>query len=387
MWMYLFLFLALMVGIPLAMLVAVICATVYSIKAHPPVRSLLLKHLFTTAAFSLVDLIVLVSLPYLQISFGPIWVPLIAWWMARLVILIAWLVSTRSQHHIEQIKSLKQRMRPFSMVFYALNITLFAVMLYGFVYEPHNLRVTHLTFSTDRQLPQNTLRIAHISDIHVTRLTQREHDLIKKVAAIKPDLILLTGDYLNLSILDDPSAQQNARWMLSQLDAPLGVYAVNGTVEGSEEMETLFSGLEITVLENETARIKNSDLHLVGVTDSHYAMDDALSLAQTAGKLPPVAFTILLYHTPDLIEAAADIGIDLYLAGHTHGGQIRLPFYGALITFSAYGKQYEMGQYNVGSTTLYVTRGIGLEGSIAPRARFLCPPELVIIDLEMESSP
>ena len=96
---------------------------------------------------------------------------------------------------------------------------------------------------------------------------------------------------------------------------------------------------------------------------------------------PPEAYTLLLYHSPDLIETASSVGVDLYLAGHTHGGQVRLPFYGAVITFSAYGKQYEMGWYEVGATTLYVSRGLGMEGWDAPRMRFLCPPEMEVVEL------
>jgi predicted MPP superfamily phosphohydrolase len=91
--------------------------------------------------------------------------------------------------------------------------------------------------------------------------------------------------------------------------------------------------------------------------------------------------SLLLYHTPDLIETADREEIDLYLAGHTHGGQVRLPFFGAIVTMSAYGKQYEMGLYQLNPTTLYVSRGVGMEGMGLPRVRFLCPPEIVLIEL------
>ncbi|MCA1553353.1 MAG: metallophosphoesterase, partial [Chloroflexi bacterium] len=93
-------------------------------------------------------------------------------------------------------------------------------------------------------------------------------------------------------------------------------------------------------------------------------------------------FTILLYHSPDLAPQAAALGtIDLQLAGHTHGGQVRLPFYGALLTSSLYGKQLEMGLYQLRDMLLYVSRGVGLEGMGAPRARFRCRPEVTLITL------
>jgi len=83
-------------------------------------------------------------------------------------------------------------------------------------------------------------------------------------------------------------------------------------------------------------------------------------------------------HSPDLVEAASERGIDLYLAGHTHGGQIRLPLYGAIATSSIYYKEYEAGWFQVERTHLYVSRGLGLEGASAPRARFLCRPEVAV---------
>jgi len=71
----------------------------------------------------------------------------------------------------------------------------------------------------------------------------------------------------------------------------------------------------------------------------------------------------------------------LQLSGHTHGGQVRLPVYGALYAASLYGKRFESGRRQVGDLTLYVTRGIGLEGKSAPRVRFLCPPEIILWEI------
>jgi hypothetical protein len=73
--------------------------------------------------------------------------------------------------------------------------------------------------------------------------------------------------------------------------------------------------------------------------------------------------------------------MDLYLCGHTHGGQVRLPFYGALVTFSRYGKKYEAGEYIVGNTVMYVNRGVGMENN-APRIRFLTRPEVALIEVK-----
>lgn len=81
---------------------------------------------------------------------------------------------------------------------------------------------------------------------------------------------------------------------------------------------------------------------------------------------------------PDLVEDLT--GADLYLAGHTHGGQVRVPGYGALVTFSRFDKKYEMGRYDVNGTALYVHRGVGFEPGL-PKVRFLCRPEIAVFDL------
>jgi predicted MPP superfamily phosphohydrolase len=73
--------------------------------------------------------------------------------------------------------------------------------------------------------------------------------------------------------------------------------------------------------------------------------------------------------------------VDLQVSGHTHGGQVRVPGFGALVTGSLYGKRFEAGRIQVGSMILYVTRGLGLEGAAAPRLRLFCRPEMVLWEI------
>ncbi len=94
--------------------------------------------------------------------------------------------------------------------------------------------------------------------------------------------------------------------------------------------------------------------------------------------VPPQAFKVLLAHSPDMARPAADLGIDLVLAGHTHGGQVRLPLVGALYSQTFLGRRYAAGLFSFGTTKLYVNRGIG--NAFVP-FRFLCPPEVTVIHL------
>jgi predicted MPP superfamily phosphohydrolase len=148
-------------------------------------------------------------------------------------------------------------------------------------------------------------------------------------------------------------------------------------------MALLVEGTDVVWLEQEavTVNVRGQPVTLVGVACSHRQGLDAARLAQAVDGIPADAFTLLLYHSPDLILEAAEHQVDLYLGGHTHGGQLRLPFYGAIITSSMYGKRYASGLFEEGDTTMYISRGLGFEGGGMPRARFLCRPEIVSIEL------
>lgn len=267
----------------------------------------------------------------------------------------------------------------------AVNLGILGLFLHGYLHGPFDLRTTqvNLTFA-DLSAEVPPLRIVHLSDTHVERTTAREKEIVRRVNELEPDLIMLTGDYLNLSYLRDETAIDDFRSLISQLKARYGIYAVRGSVDSLDPTATLFDGLEVVVLENESVRldVHGQEVHIVGVACSHKLRIDYSRFDRALEGVPDDALTILLYHSPDLMEKAVDEGIDLYLAGHTHGGQIRLPFYGAILTGSIYGKQYEAGLYHEGETYLYVSRGLGMEGGSAPRVRFLCPPEIVIHTLQ-----
>jgi predicted MPP superfamily phosphohydrolase len=244
------------------------------------------------------------------------------------------------------------------------------------------------------------VHVVHLTDLHIERNSYREAAIVRKVNALQPDLIVLTGDYLNLSRLSDPTSAAHLRQFVAQLQAPYGVYAVRGTVEPSpRSMAWLVEGTGLTWLEQEAATIdvRGQRITLLGVACSHdealdtERLDRALRQLDSPPTDTPGPFTLLLYHSPDLILEAAARQIDLYLSGHTHGGQIRLPFIGPIVTGSRYGRRYVAGLFQVpwsggaagrqGQTWMYNSRGLGLEGSAMPRARFLCPPEIVSIRL------
>ena len=274
-----------------------------------------------------------------------------------------------------------------------MQLSITAAYLWGLIIEIHRLRLTHRTLEiAGFKGVGPPIRLLHITDLHIERLTRREAEVMRIVRESAPDIIVMTGDYVNLSYNQDPTTYAQVRRLLGQLSAPYGVYATLGSppVDLREEVVPLFEGLDICLMRRDTAIIQfapNRELILLGLDCTHHLPTDRQRLAHLVAKTSDHAPRLLLYHSPELMPEAMRHGLDLYLCGHTHGGQVRLPFIGPLLTSSQLGRRYVMGLYQEEGTHLYVSRGIGLEGLSAPRVRFLAPPEMTLITIVGENSP
>lgn len=253
-----------------------------------------------------------------------------------------------------------------------------ASLAYAFLGEPWWLEVTHTDIPVAGLPPAlHGLTIAHLSDFHHSAVVPREHvrravDLANSLGA---DLLLLTGDY----VTGDPVYIAPVATELSRLRAPRGAYAVLGNHDHWVDAPAITAALGdigIRVLRNASAPIAGG-LWLVGVDDIWV---DAADLPAALAGVPANAPRILLVHNADFMERAEvqEHRFDLVLAGHTHGGQVRLPGRGALIVPSRYGQKYAGGLVSLPHALVYVSRGIGL---VSPPVRFLCRPEIAFIRL------
>jgi predicted MPP superfamily phosphohydrolase len=248
--------------------------------------------------------------------------------------------------------------------------------LYAGLVEPRWLEVTHVEVATARLSPgARSIRIVHISDVHADAGAGLEARLPTVIAAQHPDVIVFTGDALN-----DAAGLPRFRRLMTELARVAPTFAVRGNwdVHRWDELD-LFGTTGARELDGTAASIAlrgGVELWLAGAADGS---PERLDRALTA--IPPDAPRVMLYHHPDQMPRARAAGVDLYCAGHTHGGQIALPWYGAIITMSKDGKRYEAGLYREGATSLYVNRGIGVEGGGSPRVRFFARPEVTVIDL------
>ncbi len=335
-------------------------------------------------AFVAADAILLVLLPRLGLSFGPlnsVWNELA---LARWVVGLGCVGVIRLVDPAGFGSAL--------MAFTLVQGLLTACVIYACYVEPFALEVTRLDVPLPGLPPGARLRIVQLSDVHLERLTRREERALSLVRDLEPDYVFLTGDYLNLSYVEDPkSAEQFNAWA-RRLRAGRGVYAVAGgpPVETPWQAAGLFRGTGVRLLDDEALILTHDGcrLQIVGVSCSRDKTADGVTLNRILEHTESGLPTILLYHTPDLMPAAAATGrIDVYLAGHTHGGQLCLPGYGALFTCSDFGKRYEAGPYRQERTLMYVNRGVGLEGLSGPRARFFSRPEVLCLTLTGPRGP
>lgn len=252
-----------------------------------------------------------------------------------------------------------------------------AALTDAFFLEPRLFQVQEVNLRQEKIAPGRELRIAHLSDLHIRRFNDFFGKVAAAVNALSPDLILLTGDYLERS--------RNIRGVQSFLEllrAPGGVFAIQGNweywarVEG-ENLRRHFARVGVSLLINE-----RRDLVLQGVPTSLLGLDypsSADSLVRLQEQSDPARLNILLSHVPAFDHSLLTPGTDLILSGHTHGGQVRLPFLPPPILPRFSGEFYS-GLFRVGTTNtpLYVNRGIGT--SILP-VRFFCRPEITLFRL------
>lgn len=251
------------------------------------------------------------------------------------------------------------------------------ILCYARWVEPYWPRVVAVELRS-RKLPAGHpgVRLVHISDLHSDPTVRLEKRLPRIVAEQDPDVIVFTGDAVNS---DD--AILVFKTCMKELSALASVFAVRGNWDVMHySSERLYEGTSAIHLRN---RAKVLNIHGTSILLAGLDVGSEQVLPKLVETSSEREFSILLYHYPGEIYAAAN-RVDLYLAGHTHGGQIALPFYGALVTLARFGKRFEAGLYRVGKTWLYVNSGIGMEGGLIPRMRFWARPEVTVITIAPE---
>lgn len=228
------------------------------------------------------------------------------------------------------------------------------------------------------------LRIAQISDIHMGGWMnlERFQQVADLVLAEKPDVLLITGDFLlgDVSIDDIGQAVDDLVTVLSPLAESIPSFAVLGNHDywaDSEAVRKMLSLSGVTDLTNAvfTLRRGGDRVHLCGVDD---VWEGDVCLEEVVVQLDGDSVAILLAHEPDYADVSAATGkFDLQLSGHTHGGQVAIPLFGPPV-LPYLGQKYPSGLYKVGNMFQYTNRGVGMSRLAI---RFNCPPEITLFIL------
>lgn len=266
---------------------------------------------------------------------------------------------------------------------------------------PRQLNVESHAVDATRGPARGRLRILHLSDLQSPRFGDREREAMRRGLAERPDLVVLTGDYVHERLATSyDAAAEDLRAILAglPLTAPLGAYAVPGDVE-RPAWRDLFRGTPVVPLADEVHRLDlpgGRSLEIVALGARRSRARDARAVAELlpparpmlrpaalgdgAPALPPLR--IVMGHAPDFVDVLPGrVAVDLALAGHTHGGQVVLPFLGPPLTLSRLPRRFAGGLADYEGIPLHVSRGLGMERGAAPQIRFNCPPEVCLIDV------
>ena len=228
---------------------------------------------------------------------------------------------------------------------------------YGAVYEPKDIEIVRRRVMIPK-LPSKLqgMTAVQISDLHLKGGGDIKSEIVDKVRGLKPGMIFFTGD-----LIDNQSAMGDAVDIFRSWDPPGGIWAVPGnwdhtaTEDHVDILESRLKDAKVQMLQNKSAQLETG-LWIAGVDDPSGWHDD---MAEAIRDIPTGSARILLAHSPDVVHGIEDAKFGLILAGHTHGGQVNLPFFSGAWLKDGPARDYVQGMYSVNGSPLYVNRGIG----------------------------
>ena len=266
-----------------------------------------------------------------------------------------------------------------------LGLLLVGTYAYARRIEPFALEVnTHRIHSErlDAAGYRGSLRVVILADIQTDDIGDYEARVFDEVNRLKPDLVLLAGDYIQCM---DYESHKKQRTRFQSLFARLthtprfGLIAIEGNVDGDMR---LFENTPVRVLSNDTVALQGIPIQILGLTDP--SSEEPLGSERLAAIRAFKGLTFVIGHRPDFLIDLVATGSDVEFistSGHTHGGQIVIPGFGAPLTLSKLPRKYVTGMHRLGKAFHCPSRGIGMERNHAPRIRLFCPPEIVVLEV------
>jgi uncharacterized protein len=268
-----------------------------------------------------------------------------------------------------------------------LALALLAVYVDAYHVEPRMLRVRVHALDRAGDRVGTSLRILHVTDIQAATIGPHEERALRAGLEASPDLIVMTGDYVETALGADTEAREAAalRALMRRLGfaAPLGVFATDG--DAGPSCREAFVDMPVRCLVDESAMVSlrgGDTVSITGLSRTRGRERDPAWLARLLERGPTGRHQIVISHAPDFVDALP-VKVDLVLAGHTHGGQVVIPFFGPPLTASRLPRRYAAGLNDFAGILLHVSRGVGMERAFSPPVRFLCPPEICVLDVRL----
>jgi len=235
------------------------------------------------------------------------------------------------------------------------------------------------------------LTVVVLSDLQMLSVSDHEREAVRRAMEAKPDLILFPGDFAQFGRGELSAFRAAFAELVAPLSAPLGMWAVHGDCESAADARELLAGTGIRVLENEWVHLEHesASLWLCGLENGYGSRRSLEALAAFDALDARGELRLVLAHRPDVVSTLAPASpVDLVLCGHTHGGQVQLPWIGPPLILSEVPREVGAGGlHTLDGHKLYVSRGIGWEHGHAPRVRFRCPPEVSVLTLVPGGEP
>lgn len=256
--------------------------------------------------------------------------------------------------------------------------------IYATYIEPFWLRVDHVELEVE-SVSEN-IRIGVLADLQTTEIGSYENEAVDRLINAEPDLVLVPGDLYQIDSDRFAEKVPEFKEMIQRLvDAVPNVFLVSGNTDTVAGLGRIVNGTGARVLNDQitTLKINGSTLSIVGITlfgNDRSAQNRVEQLTESSADL-----RIVLAHQPDEIRWIETTPVDLMVSGHTHGGQIALPFIGPLVTASTVPRHVAAGGlHELHGTPVYVSTGVGRERRTAPQVRFGVRPSIGIIDIIAE---
>jgi predicted MPP superfamily phosphohydrolase len=245
--------------------------------------------------------------------------------------------------------------------------------------EPRQLVVHHEQIGTNGQ----PLRVVVLSDIQSPSVGAFEKKVVKTANDQQGDLLLYAGDLYSGEDNPFPKHFDAFTKLVSDMHMPYGTYVVPGDHDGDDKLPTIVGAAGKTFLQEQlqVVKVRGMRIGILGL-DTDHSSPSAISLLHDLAKRTDLDYKIVLEHKPDVIFNTPT-GIDLVVAGHTHGGQVNIPFIGPVMTLSSIPRKQAAGglfEYS-GGRRLFVTSGAGEEHGGAPLVRFNDKPEVAVLDI------